>query len=1019
MNCKKAQIRNTGRSSCRAVALAIAIAACLPTYGVATESDISSEAIVNFSIREGDLSDALEKFSTQAGIQAMYRQDLVAGKRAREVEGTFAPSVALSIILEGTGLVWERVNDKTYVLKQSTRQQKNGRLRRPVPIEDESPSARRQDAADLEKVTVVGSRLAVLSPLETALPIKIITRQDIDRTGASSIGQVLSYLPESSQNHVGDTTIGSVGGDLGSSAINSTTVQLRGLPLGTTLVLINGRRTGGSSVFTDGQFDLSTIPLAFVERIEVLPAGASAVYGGDGLAGVVNIVLRRDVSGLEIRARRSAADGYGESQAGFTYGKSWSRGRLSASANWRKTGELLSSERSIVADRDYTRFGGPDRRNAFSNPANIYSLDGCPPAPSQCYVPIAQRGNLPGLDSPVASVPRGQDGRNLTQDDFRDTSGMLNMASEEYLISSPESSYSLGLDGVFELLPRLELFTEWAIGRRSISAVELPITLSGGQNAIRGSIVPASNPLNPFGVDIGVTYRLEETGVYREYSQDYWRGLIGARGQWGRWDWEMAAWHSRDSADTGGIGYFSGSNDTWIPLLATSDPAVGFNPFVGDGTSPASDEVINSLFSQVSDDFRSALSGFNGYIRGPLVDLPAGAVVGLLGTEYQKSTIKYQSRSPGERADGGDIGRAIFGELRVPVMKGREEGPAWERIVLTGAVRHESNGRFEQNALTKGIGLEYRPVRSLLFRANYSTAFKPISIHGAVRDQQMYQSAIFNPDGSYILIDAIYFGGIPPELKPETSTSKTLGLVYAPTNNFGASFTHWSNRLQDRYFQTQVPTIVENEEHFPGRVVRDPDSGQIILVDIRPVNLSLTEMSGVDMNIDTAWSTRYGDWDASIGSSYTYKYDEQLTPEAEVTNNLAVRRQFGWSPRWKVVPRIGWSYSDTVYATLMGRFIGSYEDPAPFPGGPNAGTVQKLGDFWLFDLNINLNLERLFAKTPGAISDARLVLGATNLFNRLPDYCNSCATMAGGRGYDPSQYDIFGRQVYAEIKLSF
>src|SRR3546814_2609949 len=115
-----------------------------------------------------------------------------------------------------------------------------------------------------------------------------------DLLGVGNIAQVLSYLSEVSINNVGDRNIGVGDGVMDGGNTNSTTIQLRGLPKGTTLVLINGRRAGDSASYSDsGQFDLSTIPLALVERIEVLPAGSSAVFGGDGLAGVLKIVLRR------------------------------------------------------------------------------------------------------------------------------------------------------------------------------------------------------------------------------------------------------------------------------------------------------------------------------------------------------------------------------------------------------------------------------------------------------------------------------------------------------------------------------------------------------------------------------------------------------------------------------------------------------------------------------------------------------------------------------------------------------
>src|SRR3546814_7656097 len=169
------------------------------------------------------------------------------------------------------------------------------------------------------------------------------------------------------------------------------------------------------------------MPLVLVERIEVLPAGSSAVYGGDGLAGVINIVLRRDANGFEFRYRRSSAKGYAVTQAGAVWGKSWQKGDMTVAVNWRENGELFNDERSLTADSDFRRFGGRDYRSTASNPGTVYSLEGCPPGPdSVCLSSIDVRGNLPGLDSPVAIVPDVSAGLGLSTGAFAGTHGLDN-----------------------------------------------------------------------------------------------------------------------------------------------------------------------------------------------------------------------------------------------------------------------------------------------------------------------------------------------------------------------------------------------------------------------------------------------------------------------------------------------------------------------------------------------------------------------------------------------------------------
>src|SRR5690606_39222821 len=270
------------------------------------------------------------------------------------VLGSYRPSEALERILEGTGLTLERVNNRTFVIKA-------GRVQSPAqpPSLIRNTSERPGDtgkATEFDDVVVVGSRLGS-SPVQSAMPVKVITRDDIDRSGAGSISQILSYLSEVPINNNEDRALAGLSALTEGANTNSTTIQMRGMPRGTTLVLINGRRAGDSPGFSSsGFFDLSTFPLAMVERIEVLPAGSSAVYGGDALAGVINVVLRKDASGLELRWRRDAADGYGGSQFSAMWGRSWSRGAMTVSGNWSKQSALYNHERSITADMDFQRF---------------------------------------------------------------------------------------------------------------------------------------------------------------------------------------------------------------------------------------------------------------------------------------------------------------------------------------------------------------------------------------------------------------------------------------------------------------------------------------------------------------------------------------------------------------------------------------------------------------------------------------------------------------------------------------
>jgi iron complex outermembrane receptor protein len=968
------------------------------------------ETQATFNIPAGDLASAVDAFSRQSGLQILYRPELLAGKKAKSVSGALTNAQAIERLLQGTGLKWERANGSTYVLKDAKK--KATKEAKPTPASEVPTSSKRADeVAELERLVVVGSRLGS-SPVESAMPIKVITREQIDRSGAAGIAQVLSYLSEVSVNNNGDRDIGGSGAVMNGGNVNATTVQMRGLARGTTLILINGRRAGQSSAFTSsGQFDLSTIPLALVDRIEVLPAGSSAAYGGDGLAGVINIVLRQGAEVLELRTRLSYADGYNTKQFGAIWGTSWDKGDLTVTATWRENSVLQNSERSLTSDSDFRRFGGYDWRFSSGNPATIYSLDGCPDAPEYCYSSLEERGNLPGLNSQFAVVPSGQNGVGLTPADFLQTQGMTNSITPTQHLLSAEKSFAFGFNARREIHDGIDVFTELNYSKRDVPAFEMPFGFSYGQYASPEARIPASHPNNPFGVDVGVDYYYKESGVFSTYSQNFSRALFGIRGKKKSFDWEVAAWQSLDrSSSGGGYGY-----DPIAMAEALASGAV--NPFVGDGTAPASPEVLVTLIRPVNHEAESKTQAITGFLRGTLWKLPAGDITAIGGLEYQKHDISLNSDSPGvsvQNVNGSTQSRAVFAEVRVPILSPRE-GSVAERMALTAAGRRETSDRFDGSSLTKTLGFEYRPTNSLLLRSTYSTAFRPLLAYSAVQAPIISSVTVQDPmfDGQIFDVDAIISGGIPPTIKPETSTTQTIGFSYSGIPGWRLSATHWDLEFRDRISYIDAQTLVDNESFYGSRITRDPVSGLLEHIDTRQININFSDSQGVDIELDGVLQTGLGSFYPSLSATYTYKYEEQLVAGSPLRDRVARRTNGGWAPRWKIVPRLAWDNGSRFSAFLAARYVSSYLDSEPLVTGPDAGKTLVLGDFWTVDTNLEISVGDFFRKSD--MSSARLSVGITNLFNKLPEFCMGC----GPAGYDASQYDIVGRNVYAELKVEF
>lgn len=871
-----------------------------------------------------------------------------------------------------------------------------------------------------EDIVVVGSRLGS-TPVESALPIKVLDREQIDRSGATNIAQALSLLPEVSVNNNGDA--GSSEPSFAQGSVNATTVQLRGLPLGTTLVLVNGRRVGVSAAFAElgsnSFFDLGNIPLSMVERIEVLPFGASAVYGGDGLAGVVNIVTKRNAQGLDVRVRNGMARGYDQTQASMTWGKAWSRGSLTAAASFARSGALSTGERSLTRNQDFRRFGGRDFRSAAGASAGtIYSLAGCPPAPAFCTVPLNQRGNLPGLNAPFAGVPAGQDGRGLTPSDFAATAGIQNVDNFHENIFSPSEATSITLQGQYEIGPRMDVFMDLLYTKREIPPSEATIVLSSGE--FGNFRVSADNPFNPFGVEVSVDVLQQTTGVFDDYQPEYLKPTLGVRGGWGAWAWELAGSLSKDLTDAN----IHGMNaDAVRAALISSDPATALNVFRGDG-SLGSQELIQTFFTSFPGVFRSDVWQANGFVRGPAVRLPAGPVEMLLGVEWERQELQIQSAIVGN-VSGNDESRSVFSELRLPLLSRARGsgGPAGELLALTAAFRADQSDRFEQTGTTETVGLEVRPASALLLRVSTASAFKPLSMFDAFQDLTRTPNTFSVRDPKMggkrvVLRNLIRGGGVPPNLEPETSSSNAAGLVWFPESLAGlnVSVTAWENRVRNRLAFLARQFIVDNEDSFPGRVTRDPQTGEITELDARVVNIARTDVEGVDLGLSWRWSTKYGDFSPALAATWIGKHEEQITPTSPVRDRLGVVDGFTWSPRWKGTTILGWAFEDEVQTTLIGRYVSTYQDPRPLDTGPMAGTIQTLGDFWLVDLNVDMSLGRWLAPGTNRLSGTHLSIGAVNLLNRQPDFCNGCGRQ---RGYDTTQEDIRGRFAYAEIKFNF
>lgn len=339
----------------RAAAMAVVFAAGAAEVQA---DEATKEQVVEFQIEATSLDAALQQFSAQSGAPLLFSKARVSGHGTKGVSGRFDPGTALDQLLKGTGFKAVRGEGQAFLIREEATQAEAPSPPAPEPERiEKAPVTPEPDPADAysdtlraEKITVTGTSLRGITPESS--PLFIYGREDILNSGASTTEQFIRSLP---QNFGGGSTEFAPGGlpeDFSSAKNNTlgTGGNLRGLGSGGTLVLLNGNRVAPTS--TVGDFvDLSMIPVSALERVDVLTDGASAIYGGDAVAGVINFVLREDFDGAEtmLHYGRVTDGGLAETRASQTLGTAWDSGSILATYEYFDRGNLTLADRPDIA----------------------------------------------------------------------------------------------------------------------------------------------------------------------------------------------------------------------------------------------------------------------------------------------------------------------------------------------------------------------------------------------------------------------------------------------------------------------------------------------------------------------------------------------------------------------------------------------------------------------------------------------------------------------------------------------
>lgn len=766
-----------------------------------------------------------------------------------------------------------------------------------------------EDKVELDRVVTTGSHIKA-TDLETAAPVFSIDREDIAKTGLTNVGDLLRQIPAAGSSlNLTDNNGGN----------GSIQVDLRNLGSNRVLVMVNGKRWATS---IGGSADFTTIPIAVIERIEVLKDGASAVYGSDAIAGVINIITRSDYEGAEVKAYYGKTfEGDGDSQAfDVSMGTASERGSVFFNASYVKTDPIWAGDRWFSKDPLYGT--GNNQGSSGTPQGRFFYFD--------------QQGN--GFD--VTTEP-GSDGWNMPNDPdlvpFTDDRS-FNYAPDNYLLT-PQERTGLYIQGKYQLTDNILVTSEALYNRRESAQFLAPTPLFIGRFGVTNGSdqyigIGANNPYNPTGIDLNGSGNWADPGLlvllgrrmveqgnrkFRQQNDTYYYnlGLEGFIDAGTGWDWSVSyAFNQNDQLrKTEGLVNMDRVTAALSNACVTDSACVPLNLFGGPGS--ITQDMLDYIGFVGHDSSQTKLLTYDAIVSSELAELPAGPLGFAFGYEHRRHSGYSQpdalvvtgatSGNAETPTRGSYLVNEFFTEFNVPLLS---DVPAAQTLELSLAARYSDYDNFGTNTSAKA-GLRWKPIDDLLIRATYSEAFRAPSIFESflgLRDSYPQLSDPCNgvdtdgdgvPDTNPNDVQGQQgslpgCAGIPgnytqnnPQIRitqggnvnltPETADSLTIGMVYEPSYVDGLVFTidYYDISIDNVITSISAATIL-NACAASGTTLCDmmDRSAGGFIDDIRSVTTNANRLSvkGVDFVVSYAKDTDYGLFNFTLDSSYTDEY---------------------------------------------------------------------------------------------------------------------------------------------------
>lgn len=906
-----------------------------------------------------------------------------------------------------------------------------------APVAPTSPPG--DETVRLDAFTVTGSNIKGVDT-EKTLPVTLITAEDIRVSGVSTMTELVETLPFSTNVSINETATGpnDARGDV-------STINLRNLGAGRTLVLLNGRRLSAYGV-TPGtppvQFvNLNAIPFGAVEQVEVLRDGASAIYGSDAIGGVVNTILKKNYDGFEVGGRYTfASDGGSPRETSVTVagGKQLNGGKTNVTLVY----SYYHRDLLMANERDYA--GNADKRPLvdapFNTNANFNNLNSSSPAGR--FTAVSETGA--GVSVPGVTAANGQffyDPVTGVRGTGAGPTGFYNSQAGTQLLPTIDRHNVFGTVD-HKLAPQVAAFGEVSYyDSKSFGQFDAsPIS-----QATDGVVIPRTNYYNPVGTrffgpgtanptgtprDVAIrNYRAVEIGP-RSYDtdSDSYRLLAGLRGDiaGSTWNWETAGMYMRGETFQVNHGYISQSRFQQVLARATAN---AYNPFGGENP----ESVWRDFVIDIWDRGVGTLTSFDARASGQVFQLPGGPVSLAVGGEYRREAMKQRNDPFGladdviaqsEQLDvtaSRDV-YAGFAEALVPIIGERNRLPFTQALELRVAGRHE---RYKAFSATKpGVGLSWRPVNWLLLRGSYNEGFRAPTVVelytpaiGRRNDGIVDPARPGQPDAAGSVSKRVVTGGN-AGLRPEESESFNYGVVidvpFVKGLSLGADFYRIkqfnqidnSSAVDELNLDAQLwragggsnPRVIRAARTAADTAANLP--GVLVEVLSTYQNLSLREVSGTDLFLNyrtPRWS--FGRFTLTSAVSYV---DQLFSVNAQGTRSELVRNN--GNPRTKATAGISWSHRNWS-ASVHERYTSDYRAPVAYT---TAGVPFIIDEYWVTNASVG------YAFREGALKGLRVRLGVNNVLDEEPPLYP-----VNSSGYHPSYADPRGRTPYVDVTYRF